>query len=78
MDSMAIYKSCADVTFAEVVSEIRTRYPDLNIKTASRKYADLMFTILRHAKTSDAKVKFTAKILMVSLISDVFTTSRLN
>lgn len=78
MNRIAIYKSCADVTFAEVAAEIKWRYPNVNIQTGAKEFVDLMAVAIKHHPATEYKIKADAKLKLAFLISDAFTIHRRN
>ncbi len=78
MDRITLYKTMPQITFAEIAAEIKWRYRDLNWKTAAEKFIDLMKIVNKAVHSQKGKDKTVVKILMASLISDVFISAKRN
>ena len=78
MNRIAIFKTMPVVTFKEVASEIKWRYPDLNYKTGASEFIKLMVVVNQHAKTQQSKDKTVAKIMLANLITETFRIDRAN
>lgn len=78
MDRVAIAKGMPKVIFAEVVKEMKLRYPGVNIKTASMQFVNLMELAIKYHPEENCLPKFKAKLNLAVLVSDCFTQSRKN
>lgn len=78
MEEKRIIINFPDVSFADVVADMKQRYPGLNIKTQAEQYVDLMVVVSRHALTQEMRNKTCVKVLHAVLIPDAFSARRTN
>lgn len=78
MEEKRIIINFPDVSFTDVVTDMKQRYPGLNIQTQAAQYFDLMAVVSRHALTQEMRNKTCVKVLHAVLILDAFTQRRTN
>lgn len=78
MEEKRMIINFADVTFADVVVEMKQRYPGYNIQTQAAQYIDLMMVVSRHVNTAEQRNKIAAKVMLALLILPAFAARSMN